>query len=541
MKFKKSSLLSITLVLSFMLGTAPFADSQPVTDPHRPLERSNVTSETEGPFSYWGFPTPPGAESYEVNEVAEKDLSPEGLNDWHPTVAPQSEIIRGQMRSDKQDIPAGFDKALADEAELKEAALAMHPVQSRSAGRSCSVYWPAPHEVCGAIKHLYDKLGGPFSFLSLPKSNELTNPDGVGKRSEFLNGFIYWHPSTGAHAVGLPEFKVWARNGWEQGILGYPTTSAISLGNAWYRQYFEGGHVYVHNALPISQASIHGAIYEKWQSMGAENSELGFPISDELTTPDGIGRYNFFEHGAIYWTPQHGAHPVTEPVLTDWANSGYEKGPYGYPVESAKPEKDFVSQRFTGGVLEAAIKNPLMNLTSTPYIEFPNDAMAKEFFDRVEAGLEEIPQRLDTSLRQDRAAIKRYGPCDLELDHPHPRKSSNYGRVGFKARTSCTEEVLSVTHTSTLRYQFYLWWKKAPDISNVVDINPDYKQGRRVTPNARSRGHTHQYSTLDLEQNCVGNVPTKFVGVTEGKIVTNAGTYYTRTYSTLVTLDCEVP
>lgn len=83
--------------------------------------------------------------------------------------------------------------------------------------------------------------------------------------------------------------------------------------------------------------------------------------------------------------------------------------------------------------------------------------------------------------------------------------------------------------------------EKAPDISNVVDINPDYDYGKDVSKNARKRGHTHQYSTLDLEQNCVGNVTTKFIGVTEGKIVTNAGTYYTRTYSPLVTLDCEVP
>ena len=33
---------------------------------------------------------------------------------------------------------------------------------------------------------------------------------------------------------------------------------------------------------------IQGRIYDKWQSMGAQNSELGYPISDELTTPDGV-------------------------------------------------------------------------------------------------------------------------------------------------------------------------------------------------------------------------------------------------------------
>ncbi|MDC7108445.1 LGFP repeat-containing protein [Corynebacterium afermentans] len=66
--------------------------------------------------------------------------------------------------------------------------------------------------------------------------------------------------------------------------------------------------------------------------MGGHTSALGFPISDELTTPDGIGRYNVFEGGMIYWTPQHGAHPVSGPILLEWASSGYERGKYGYPV-----------------------------------------------------------------------------------------------------------------------------------------------------------------------------------------------------------------
>ena len=67
----------------------------------------NPVLSLEGPFAQWGIPTPPGAEGYEVNEVSDNDLSPQGLDEWHPTDDPQSEIIPGQMRSDKEDIPAG--------------------------------------------------------------------------------------------------------------------------------------------------------------------------------------------------------------------------------------------------------------------------------------------------------------------------------------------------------------------------------------------------------------------------------------------------
>jgi len=308
----------------------------------------------DGPFAEWGIPTPPGAEGYEVNQVTEEDLNPQGLDEWHPTANPNKEIVPGQMRSDREEIPAGVDKVEADKAEVREAQLADPDTPTLNARPGCGVYWPTRFEVCGLIKEKYDSIGGPKSFLLLPKSNELTNPDGVGKRSEFANGFIYWHPKTGAHTVSLPVSVVWARHGWEKGFLGYPTTSDIPQGNAWYKQDFQGGHVYTHNTLPATQASIQGRIYDKWQSMGAQNSELGYPISDELTTPDGVGRYNVFEGGMIYWTPTTGAHSISGGILASWATQGYEKSAYGYPIgDMSINDQEVQEQHFQGGVLYA--------------------------------------------------------------------------------------------------------------------------------------------------------------------------------------------
>ncbi|AWB84972.1 hypothetical protein C3E79_00445 [Corynebacterium liangguodongii] len=489
----------------------------------------------EGPFAEWGIPTPPGAEGYEVNQVTQEELNPQGLDQWHPTNDPQSEIIPGQMRSDKEEVPAGVSKADADQAEVKEARLTSPDTPTLNARPGCSVYWPAPFEVCGAIKNLYDSIGGPTSFLLLPKSNELVNPDGVGRRSEFVNGFIYWHPRTGAHSVSIPVSTVWQRHGWENGFLGYPTTSDISLGNQWYVQHFEGGHVYTHNALPATQASIQGAIYDKWQSMGGHNSDLGFPISDELTTPDGIGRYNVFEGGMIYWTPQHGAHPVTDPVLLDWAAAGYEKSSYGYPTGDPKDEGVSVTQDFEGGTLESFKVEEMPGgalIGTIPYLEFPSDQLAAEFFDRVEAGLESIPKPDSVSLQ---AAGKRYGPCELSIDSPHARKSSAFNAVGFKPRTKCSERVLKVMHTNTLRYKYFATWRKAPNLRGRYDPAPDYKYNQNSSL-------PYEYSTLDLEQDCAGRgVETLFVGVTEGKIVTTTGTFYARVYSKPSRVGCKIP
>ena len=333
----------------------------------------------DGPFAEWGIPTPPGAEGYEVNQVAEEDLNPQGLDEWHPTANPNKEIIPGQMRSDREEIPAGVDKVEADKAEVREAQLADPDTPTLNARPGCGVYWPTRFEVCGLIKEKYDSIGGPKSFLLLPKSNELTNPDGVGKRSEFVNGYIYWHPKTGAHTVSLPVSVVWARHGWEKGFLGYPTTSDIPQGNAWYKQDFQGGYVYTHNS-PIrpSQASIQGAIYNKWKSMGAQNSKLGYPISDELTTPDGIGRYNVFEHGMIYWTPKTGAQAVYEPILSKWAKAGYERSRYGYPVSPQENVGDWhVRQRFERGEI-ASFNETISSLAKSFDLD---DQGTQEMFD----------------------------------------------------------------------------------------------------------------------------------------------------------------
>ncbi|WP_244977395.1 LGFP repeat-containing protein [Corynebacterium lizhenjunii] len=310
----------------------------------------------DGPFAPWGLPTPPGAEDYEVNQVAEEDLNPQGLDEWHPTQDPKDHLVPGQMRSDREEIPAGYSKEEADQAEIREAQLANPNGAAFRARPGCGVYWPPHLEVCGLIKEKYDSIGGPTSFLLLPKTNELTNPDGVGKRTEFINGYIYWHPRTGAHTVSIPADSVWIRHGREQGFLGYPLSDDIAQGDEWYRQDFEGGHIYTHN-VPVlpTQASIQGAIFDKWQSIGAQSSRLGYPISDELVTPDGRGRYNVFEHGMMYWTPETGAHAVYGPMLLLWGAKGFERSQWGYPSGDPVLSPDapvVIKQNFERGELD---------------------------------------------------------------------------------------------------------------------------------------------------------------------------------------------
>lgn len=289
-------------------------------------------------------PTQPG---YNANNVS--NASGTG---WHPTENPKERIVAGEMRSDTEEIPGGFTKDEADRAEIQEAEelKARQSKGFRSAPTNCRTYWPSPYQVCGAIRVKYDALGGPGSFLTWPKSHELATGDQVGRRTEFINGFIYWHPRTGAHSVSTHFSTVWARNGWETGRLGYPTSDELGLpDNIGRKQTFERGHIYGSLA---GLASVEGEILKRWLETGGPQGPLGYPTTDELGTPDGQGRFNRFLGGMVYWHPRHGARDIRGEILARWQKQGYEQGPLGYPIATAEGDNAYrLAQQFEHGNL----------------------------------------------------------------------------------------------------------------------------------------------------------------------------------------------
>jgi len=83
-------------------------------------------------------------------------------------------------------------------------------------------------------------------------------------------------------------------------------------------------------------SSVIGAIRDRWLALGGASSFLGEPLTDERTTPDGVGRYNHFQGGSIYWTPETGAHEVHGPIRDKWASMGWERSPLGYPISDER-------------------------------------------------------------------------------------------------------------------------------------------------------------------------------------------------------------
>jgi LGFP repeat len=158
-----------------------------------------------------------------------------------------------------------------------------------------------------SIQQKYDTLTahGWFDF-GQATTDESAAPDGIGRYRHYQNGSLYWSPGRGAHLVLGAIRQKWQETGWETGF-GYPLTDELPTPDGIGRfNHFQGASIYCTRETGAHE--VHGAIREKWASLGWERSYLGYPITDEVQVGDAADtRYSNFQGGSIRWTPRTGA------------------------------------------------------------------------------------------------------------------------------------------------------------------------------------------------------------------------------------------
>ena len=189
---------------------------------------------------------------------------------------------------------------------------------------------PASNPDGTAIYQHWQDLGGDLGNLGPAISPDLPTPFRPGAYQVFNAGSIYWSAATGAWDVHGLIRDDWASLGYENSALGFPTSDENQLAGSAVFQTFEGGLAYY--APGVGAHEVRGAILGEYAALGYENSALGFPITNELTAPDGTGRFEVFEHGSIYWSPSTGAHEISGDILAKWGAIGYERSILGYPT-----------------------------------------------------------------------------------------------------------------------------------------------------------------------------------------------------------------
>jgi uncharacterized protein with LGFP repeats len=100
----------------------------------------------------------------------------------------------------------------------------------------------------------------------------------------------------------------------------------------------------------LAESLRGGAIFMKWGSLGGNASPLGAPKSPEASG-EGSSRYVNFAKGAMYWSPESGAEPVTGAIYDAWASLGFERGALGLPTSGEIQEPQWIVQNFQHGTL----------------------------------------------------------------------------------------------------------------------------------------------------------------------------------------------
>lgn len=174
-------------------------------------------------------------------------------------------------------------------------------------GMCDSIYWESVFQSPEMCMSVVEKHRTQLPILGESTSDLQLVGDGIGATQDFAGATVYWTNGTCAHYL-LGEVKtLWLALQHEE-ILGYPITDSVPTADG-VGQYakFQRGDIYW--SPSTSAHEVHGAIREYWASQGAETGSLGYPVSNEQSTPDGLGRMSLFEHGTVVW---YSGHPARE-------------------------------------------------------------------------------------------------------------------------------------------------------------------------------------------------------------------------------------
>ncbi|HEY7068053.1 MAG TPA: hypothetical protein VII06_41765 [Chloroflexota bacterium] len=200
----------------------------------------------------------------------------------------------------------------------------------------------------------------------------ITEVANQGFYQETLGGAVYWSFGTGAHFIDRRILDRYRQLGGDISFLGYPVThNAFAADGVGMFSRFKNGVIYWHP--DIGAFEVHGAILGKWSAMGAEQGVLGYPISDETPTQDGIGRFSQCQRGVIYWSPDTGAFETHGAIRDRWLSLGAEKSYLGYPIsdEGDMPSGGGRTNRFQNGSIFARHNGEILELPDQIVLEGP--------------------------------------------------------------------------------------------------------------------------------------------------------------------------
>ncbi|MDP9887832.1 uncharacterized protein with LGFP repeats/uncharacterized protein YkwD [Pseudarthrobacter enclensis] len=195
----------------------------------------------------------------------------------------------------------------------------------------------------GAIRTLWAGYGFENGILGYPTTDEVAGIKDGGVFQNYQGGAVLWSPATGAHISTGPIRDAWRATGYESGFLGYPVSEIYNIEGGTAQTYQNG--VITHSAAGTQVVS--GVMFTKYLQ---NSGYLGAATSAITPIRDG-GSYQNFQRGALLYSPATGTQVSVGGIRSIWQSTGFENGVLGYPSSGEIPANGGVYQTYQGGFI----------------------------------------------------------------------------------------------------------------------------------------------------------------------------------------------
>lgn len=159
-----------------------------------------------------------------------------------------------------------------------------------------------------------------------------TKPDpAFWTQKQMQDGITYWYHKIKNGATNVPS-KTAIEDMAEKLELGDPVTDERTCPDGVGKnRVYQGGDAIIYWTPKTPAAAVSGENLKKYAQIGYEKSILGYPITNEVKIRN-EGTYQRFQKGNMYYTPRHGSKLVYGAIFEKWGETDYENGPLGYPI-----------------------------------------------------------------------------------------------------------------------------------------------------------------------------------------------------------------
>ena len=203
----------------------------------------------------------------------------------------------------------------------------------------------------GKIRDVWAQQGYEYGSLGFPKSNVLSNSSSGIEWQEFENGFIVGNKSHGYYISMGKIRSVWAKQGYEFGSLGFPKSNVITDNNGLQYQMYDNNLIIV-GSDEYGCYYVPKGVYDTWKKIGLDKSGLGKPKSNVLSNSSSGIEWQEFENGFIVGNKSHGYYISMGKIRSVWAKQGYEFGSLGFPKSNVITDNNGLQyQMYDGGMI----------------------------------------------------------------------------------------------------------------------------------------------------------------------------------------------